>query len=169
MSPLWGFGYLVHAACYKHAAPLGLKAPVHQNSRQGIHRRGLVSSPSGLGDPTATVSIPLFSASLPLGVLALNIPSRITRTHVAPLGLWLLDMPPCYKHAAPLGLKAPVHQNSRHGIHRRGLVSSPDGLGDPTATVSIPLFSASLPLGVLALNFLHVSREHMSPLWGFGY
>ena len=24
MSPLWGFGYLVHAACYKHAAPLGL-------------------------------------------------------------------------------------------------------------------------------------------------
>ena len=26
MSPLWGFGYLVYAACYKHAAPLGLNA-----------------------------------------------------------------------------------------------------------------------------------------------
>ena len=24
MSPLWGFGCLVYAACYKHAAPLGL-------------------------------------------------------------------------------------------------------------------------------------------------
>ena len=26
LSPLWGFGVLVHAACYKHAAPLGLNA-----------------------------------------------------------------------------------------------------------------------------------------------
>ena len=24
MSPLWGFGYLVYAVFYKHAAPLGL-------------------------------------------------------------------------------------------------------------------------------------------------
>ena len=96
MSPLWGFGYLVHAACYKHSAPLGLNAPAHQNSRHGIHRRGEVSSPDGLGNPTPTVSIPLFSAFLPLGVIALNIPSRITRTHVAPLGLWLLG------HAAVL-------------------------------------------------------------------
>ena len=37
-------------------------------------------------------------------------------------------------HAAPLGLNAPTHQNSRHGIHRRGEVSSPDGLGNPTPT-----------------------------------
>ena len=41
MSPLWGFGYLVYAACYKHVAPLGLNAPV-------------LLSPSGLGDPTPT-------------------------------------------------------------------------------------------------------------------
>ena len=26
MSPLWGFRIFAHAACYKHAAPLGLKA-----------------------------------------------------------------------------------------------------------------------------------------------
>ena len=26
MSPLWGFGYLVHAVFYKHVAPLGLSA-----------------------------------------------------------------------------------------------------------------------------------------------
>ena len=82
-------------------------------------------------------------------------PPRITRTHVAPLGLWLLDMPPCYKHVAPLGLKAPVHQNSRHGIHRRGLVSKPSGLGDPTATVS-----TSCPLPSLSLRcFYCVSRK----------
>ena len=30
--------------------------------------------------------------------------SRFTLTHVAPLGLWFLGMPPGYKHAAPLGL-----------------------------------------------------------------
>ena len=29
MSPLWGFGYLVCAVFYKHAAPLGLNAAMH--------------------------------------------------------------------------------------------------------------------------------------------
>ena len=86
MSPLWGFGVFVCPVCYIHAAPLGLSAAKLMACH--LYRRGLVSKPSGLGDPTATVSIPLFSASLLLGVLALNIPSRITRTHVAPLGLW---------------------------------------------------------------------------------
>ena len=28
MSPLWGFGYLVYAVFYKHAAPLGLNTDV---------------------------------------------------------------------------------------------------------------------------------------------
>ena len=54
MSPLWGFGYLVYAVFYKHAAPLGLNAAMHQNSRHGAHRRGEVSSPDGLGNPTPT-------------------------------------------------------------------------------------------------------------------
>ena len=54
MSPLWGLGYLVYAACYKHVAPLGLNTSTHQNSRHGIHRRGEVTSPDGLGNPTPT-------------------------------------------------------------------------------------------------------------------
>ena len=44
MSPLWGFGYLMYAVFYKHAAPLGLNAPV-------------LLSPNGLGNPTPTNSI----------------------------------------------------------------------------------------------------------------
>ena len=56
MSPLWGFKIFVYRVCYKHVAPLGLKAPMHQNSRDGIHRRGGVASPNGLGNPTPTDS-----------------------------------------------------------------------------------------------------------------
>ena len=72
MSPLWGFGYLVYAACYKHSAPLGLNTSTHQNSRHGIHRRGLVSSPDGLGNPTPThpISLRVFN---PVHLLILSI------------------------------------------------------------------------------------------------
>ena len=49
--------------------------------------------------------------------------------HVAPLGLWLLDMPPFYKYVVPLGLNAEPNQNSRrHAIV--GAVSSNTG-GEP--------------------------------------
>ena len=34
MSPLWGFGCLVYAAFYKHAAPLGLNAEPNSPPRQ---------------------------------------------------------------------------------------------------------------------------------------
>ena len=88
MSPLWGFGYLVHAACYKHAAPLGLNAPV------------LLSS-DGLGNPTPTNSIPLGLNTSPFLTLSLS-PLRIIgdsdKEH----------MSPSYKHVAPLGLNARV-------------------------------------------------------------
>ena len=50
-----------------------------------------------------------------------------------------LDVSRCYRHIAPLERKAPTHQNSRRGIPRRGLVSSSNGLGNPTPTNSIPL------------------------------
>ena len=150
MSPLWGFGYLVHAVCYKHAAPLGLKAPTHQNSRHGIHRRGLVSKPSGLGEPNpygfdrALVSRYFNPCPPP------NPPNPRFRPmgHVALWGFGIFVCPVCYIHAAPLGLKAPVHQNSRHGIHRRGEVSKPDGLGNPTPThpISLPAFNPVHPL-----------------------
>ena len=54
MSPRWGFGYLMYAVFYKHAAPLGL------NAAQLVARYpswGEVSSPNGLGNPTPTNSI----------------------------------------------------------------------------------------------------------------
>ena len=150
MSPLWGFGYLVHAVCYKHAAPLGLKAPTHQNSKHGIHRRGEVSSPDGLGNPTPTVSTVRWCLGILIRVLR---PIRLIRDsdkwYMSPSGalvIWVYAA--CYIYAAPLGLKAPVHQNSRHGIHRRGLVSKPDGLGNPTPThpISLPAFNPVHPL-----------------------
>ena len=36
-----------------------------------------------------------------------------------------LDVSRCYRHIAPLERKAPMHQNSRCVMHRRGEVSSP--------------------------------------------
>ena len=54
---LWSAGVGRVARCYRHIAPLERKAPMHQNSRDGIHRRGEVSSPSGLGQPTPTGSM----------------------------------------------------------------------------------------------------------------
>ena len=58
----------------------------------------------------------------------------------------------------------------RYVHNRRGEVSSPDGLGNPTPTDSTFPFSClrALRLCVLALNFPYASRYHMSPLWGFG-
>ena len=165
MSPLWGFGVFVCPVCYIHAAPLGLKAPVHQNSRHGIHRRGEVSKPSGLGDPTATVSTVRWCLGILIRVLR---PIRLIRDSdqwdMSPLwGFGVFVCAACYKHAAPLGLSA-AKLTACH-LYRRGLVSKPSGLGDPTATVSIPLFSASLLLGVLALNIpSRITRTHVAPL-----
>ena len=51
MSPLWGFGYLLYAVFYKHAAPLGLNAT---QLAARYHRGGEVTSPDGLGNPTPT-------------------------------------------------------------------------------------------------------------------
>ena len=114
VAPL-GLWYLVYAACYKHAAPLGLKCSA--NLRHGIHRRGLVSSPDGLGDPPPT---------------GLTVRYAITCRPSGALGY--LVYAACYKHVAPLGLSA---ANSRHGLHRRGLVSSPAGWG--TQPLRIPI------------------------------
>ena len=57
--PSGALGCLVHAACYKHVAPLGLNAAMHRNSRHCIHRGGEVSSSSGLGNPTPTYTTSL--------------------------------------------------------------------------------------------------------------
>ena len=94
--------------------------------------------------------------------------------HAAPLGLNAaapLTICALYPHAAPLGLNA-AQFAVRH--HRRGLVSKPDGLGNPTPTgSSVPFllfpssaFFASLRRCVKVSSRI---RYHMSPLWGFGY
>ena len=82
--------------CYRHIAPLERKAkPTHQNSRRGIHRRGEVASPSGLGQPTPTGS----------GVC--------DNTTLRSSGARGLDVSRCYRHIAPLERKAkPNHPPS---------------------------------------------------------
>ena len=102
--------------CYRHIAPLERKAPTHQNSRCVMHRRGEVTSPDGLGNPTPTHSMVCHNTTLRSS------------------GARGLDVSRCYRHIAPLERKAPTHQNSRCVMHRRGEVTSPDGLGNPTPT-----------------------------------
>ena len=114
MSPRWGFGYLMYAVFYKHAAPLGL------NAAQLVARYpslGEVSSPNGLGNPTPTNSIPILNPANPFNP---SNPRFRQMRHVAPLGL--------------NAEKSPVGPIS----NRRGEVSSPNGLGNPTPTDSTP-------------------------------
>ena len=164
MSPRWGFGYLVYAVFYKHAAPLGLNAAMHQNSRWDIHRRGGVPPPNGLGDPTPTDSTSL--CHLPI----FPYPGGTCRPAGA---LGYLVYAVFYKHAAPLGLNAAMHQNSRWDIHRRGGVPPPNGLGDPTPTDStslchLPIFpypgGTCRPAGALGYLVYAVFYKHAAPL-----
>ena len=99
MSPLWGFKIFFYPMFYKHAAPLGLNAAMHQNSRWDIHRRGGVPLPNGLGDPTPTDSTSL--CHLPI----FPYPGGTCRPSGA---LGYLVYAVFYKHAAPLGLNDPL-------------------------------------------------------------
>ena len=82
---------------------------MQQNWRRVIHRRGLVSEPNGLGDPTPTDSTsgrPVFPVSLRIWVKLFFLfvwirgwlslfayhASRSTLPHVGPLGLWLFGV-----------------------------------------------------------------------------
>ena len=85
MSPLWGFRCLVYAACYKHAAPLGLNASL---------------------SPSLPFSLP------PCNPL-IRVIRDSDKEHLSPLwGFRCLVYAACYKHAAPLGLNARVHLSS---------------------------------------------------------
>ena len=99
MSPRWGFKIFFYPMFYKHAAPLGLNAAMHQNSRWDIHRRGGVPPPNGLGDPTPTDSTSL--CHLPI----FPYPGGTCRPSGA---LGYLVYAVFYKHAAPLGLNDPL-------------------------------------------------------------
>ena len=125
------------SCCYRHIAPLERKAAMHRNSRHCIHRGGEVSLPSGLGDPTPTD--PTSFAHVPIFV------PPVFRFTCRPSGaLGYLVYAAFYKHAAPLGLKAAMHRNSRYCIHRGGEVSSPDGLGNSTPTDRVRQYHIAL-------------------------
>ena len=90
----------------------------------------------------------------------------MTLRHVAPLGLWLLGHAVCYKHAAPLGLKADAATCRPVGalviwcmppVYKH---AAPLGLKADAATCR--------PVGALVTRACR-RAINMSPLWGFGY
>ena len=120
--------------CYRHVAPLGL------NASQFAARYpswGAVSSPSGLGDPTPTGS------------------TVCDNTTLRSSGARRLDVSRCYRHIAPLGLKA-AQFAARYPSW--GEFSSPSGLGnptptDPTSRAHVPIFvPPGSPVAPLGLN-----------------
>ena len=130
----------------KFLAPLGLNAAMHQNSRWDIHRRGGVPPPNGLGDPTPTDSTSL--CHLPI----FPYPGGTCRPSGA---LGYLVYAVFYKHAAPLGLNAAMHQNSRWDIHRRG------GVPRPTGWVTQPL---RIQPRFATFLFSRIPVGHVAPL-----
>ena len=79
MSPLWGFGYLLYAVFYKHAAPLGLNA-AELAARYRSWGRGYLAQRVGGPNP--------YGCSFGCSRSNFRV-SRILVGHVAPLGLWL--------------------------------------------------------------------------------
>ena len=75
MSPLWGFGYLVHAVCYKHIAPLGLNA--ESNRQTDISAIVGARFPRLMGWGTQPLRIPRSRFPCVHCVLALKFPSRL--------------------------------------------------------------------------------------------
>ena len=62
MSPLWGFGVFgVCRVCYKHAAPLGLKAPTAPKSGHGLIVGARFYLARWVGEPT---NAPKFGAAI---------------------------------------------------------------------------------------------------------
>ena len=121
---------------------------MHQNSRHGSHRRGEVSSPNGLGNPTPT-----------------GLTVRYGITCRSSGALRCLVYAACYKHIAPLGLNAAMHRNSRHCIYRRGEVSLPSGLGNPTPTgLTVRYAITCRPSGALRCLVYAACYKHVAPL-----
>ena len=131
MSPLWGFRVFAYPVCYKHAAPLGLNAPME-----------------------------CFSCST-------------FNTTLRSAGMRGLASSRFYRHIARLEEKQANHSLPLRPNHG-GLVSKPDGLGDPTPThlTSVCPFSrftyhanTCRPSG--ALGYLRIPCAiNMPPRWG---
>ena len=147
IAPLEHMRGLEVSRCYRHIAPLERKAPTHQNSRVRDQYVG-----AGLPRPMGW------------GSQRLRVQGCATIPHCAPLECGLLDVSRCYRHIAPLERKAPMHQNSRCVMHRRGGVASLDGLGQPTPTGSMVCDNTTLRSS--GARGLDVSRcyRHIAPL-----
>ena len=197
-------------ATVPHCAPLERRAAIdisllwserRDNLRRGIHRRGEVSSPDGLGNPTPTGStvcdiphsllwsgdwrcraaidisllwserrynlraVSIVGARLPRpmgwGTQPLRVQRCATIPHCAPLerGDWM-----CRAAINISLLWSERRDNLRCGIHRRGEVTSPDGLGNPTPTDSTVCDNTTLrSSGALGLDVSRCYR-HIAPL-----
>ena len=95
LSPLWGFGYLVYAACYKHAAPLGLNATQFA-ARYRLWGRGFLAQRVGEPNPygySFGCSRSNFHASRilvrPVAPLGLNTPIRPQSSGRGSLARWV--------------------------------------------------------------------------------
>ena len=159
---------------YKHVAPLGLNAAAIFGASSIA--RGLVSSPSGLGNLTpygfnGAVASWFFNPCNPLIHVIRDSDNSTCRPSGA-LVIWC--MPRFYKHVAPLGLKAafPFRDDARH---RRGGVPPPDGLGNPTPTdttsfphlpiLTRPVFRFTCRLsGALVIWCMPPVYKHAAPL-----
>ena len=88
MSPLWGFGVFgACRPCYKHVAPLGLKARTEFALHPPSYWLGFQAA---LGWVTQPLRIQL--SRFPVCVRmrpCVKFPLRFTLSHVAPLGLWV--------------------------------------------------------------------------------
>ena len=145
MSPLWGFGCLLYAVFYKHAAPLGLNA-AELAARYRLWGRGFLAQRVGEPNP--------YGYSFGCSRSNFRV-SRILVRHVAPLGLWLfVCMRVFYKHAAPLGLNA-AELAARYRLWGRGFLAQRVGRPNPYG----------YSFGCSRSNF-RASRIRMSPLWG---
>ena len=133
---------------YKHAAPLGLNAAQfsvrHPSQGLGFLARW-VGEPNRYGFNGAVAS--WFFSVFPFPVIRIQ-----TLRHVAPLGLWLLGHAVCYKHAAPLGLKADA--------------ATCRPVGALVTRACRPMVGEPAPLGLWLFGVCRPGSINMSPLWG---
>ena len=163
MSPLWGFGYLVYAVFYKHAAPLGLNAAEFA-ARYQSWGRGYLARWVGEPNPYA----------YSFGCSRSNF--RVSRipVHMSPLwGFKTFVCRACYKHAAPLGLNA-AEFAARYRSWGRGFLARRVGEPNPYGCsfgCSRSNFRASRILvrhvAPLGLNATQLAARYRS--WGRGY
>ena len=144
---------------------------MQRNFRCVIHRRGLVSSPERVGEPNpygfnGAVASWFFNPCNPLIHVIRDSDDGTCRPSGA-LVIWC--MPPVYKHAAPLGLKA-AQFSLRHPSQGLGFlarwVGEPNRYGLLRFPVSrLPYDAATCrPSGALVIWCMSRFYKHVAPL-----